>query len=143
MLINSVEISPGHSFSMNLLLDENEIAKFSRFCGDTNPLHLDPEFARSTRFKGLIASGPHVMSLFTGMVASHFSKISPMVGLEFSFKFLQAVRPGVPLTLRWTVRDLAAPSGKDKVFVDLDGVVQAGEQALISGQGKILLMESF
>ncbi len=142
MLINSVEISPGYSFSMNLQLDESEIAKFSRFCGDTNPLHLDPEFAKSTRFKGVIASGPHVMSLFTGMVASHFSEINPVVGLEFSFKFHQPVRPGVLLVLRWVVSDMAAPSDSGNMLVDLDGVVQAGEQTLMSGRGKILLLKA-
>jgi 3-hydroxybutyryl-CoA dehydratase len=123
-------------------LGEADIAKFSRFCGDTNPLHLDPDFAKSTRFKGIIASGPHVVSLFTGMVASHFSQISPMVGLEFSFKFLRPVRPGVAMTMKWVVSDMKAPSDQGKVFVDVEGDVSAGDQKLITGQGTIRLSET-
>jgi 3-hydroxybutyryl-CoA dehydratase len=140
--INTVEIAPGYSFASELHLDEAEIARYSRFCGDTNPLHLDPDFAKTTRFKGIIASGPHVMSLFTGMVASHFSQISPMVGLEFGFKFLQPVRPGVLMTMRWVVSDMKVLSDKGKVFVDLDGEVSVGEQRLITGRGTILLSET-
>lgn len=139
MVVNQVNISSGYSFSQSLIFRTEEIAQHSRFCGDENPLHLDPVFAKTTRFGGVIVSGPHVMSLFTGMVASHFSKISPMVGLEFSFKFIKPVYPDVETHMTWTVVSTREKGANKNIFVSLKGSVSDGANDLLEGIGLIML----
>lgn len=63
---------------------------------DPLPLHLDEDFARSTRFGGLIASGP--MSFM--LLWSAFLRACPdfgeglVAGLSNGMEFLAPVRPG-------------------------------------------------
>lgn len=135
-------VEPGHTFSEHLTVRQDDIAAFAKMCGDFNPLHHDAQFAARTRFKGIIASGPHIMSLFTSMVATHFSRIGPMVGLEFSFKFIRPVRAGDELDMSWTVSEVVPRPESDGFKVHLSGQVAKPGEPVILGQGLILLSSS-
>jgi 3-hydroxybutyryl-CoA dehydratase len=47
---------PGERFSSEVTLSPDTVAAYALVAGDTNPVHHDPGFARSTRFGRLIAS---------------------------------------------------------------------------------------
>ncbi|WGT61277.1 MaoC family dehydratase [Variovorax paradoxus] len=76
-------IEPGYRFSRTHAFDEEQVRKFAEAAGDDNPLHHDAEFARGTRFGGLIASGTHTTSLLMGLTASHFAKKGNVLGINF------------------------------------------------------------
>lgn len=50
-------------------LSDGDVRKFAAASGDTNPLHLDDEFASKTRFKGRIAHGTLVGGLISAALA--------------------------------------------------------------------------
>jgi acyl dehydratase len=56
------------------------VAEYVHGVGDTNPIHHDPEFAASSRYGRLIASGTHATALLLGLTASYFSKKGSMIG---------------------------------------------------------------
>ena len=118
-------------------LDEAAIRTFATSCGDMNPLHHDAEFAKSTRFGGLIACGPHYLSLLMGLMATHYSQNGPQVGIEFQTSFLKPVRPGDTIALKWVVTHVA-PKAKGAI-ITLDGSItnQHGELVL-SSVGKLM-----
>lgn len=78
-------------FSTEVTLTPAMVSEYARGVGDTNPLHHDPEFAASTRYGRLIASGTQTTALLLGLTASHFSKRGSMVGLEFWVRFRRPV----------------------------------------------------
>ena len=93
----------GEQFSKIVSLSQAQISEFALSCGDMNPLHHDPVIAKNSRFKGIIACGPHTTALFMSMVATHFSKKGPMLGLDFSFCFQAAVKENMELLMSWEV----------------------------------------
>ncbi len=141
MQFGNAVIAPGHTFHRDLLVTREDIAKFAGLCEDFNPLHHDEDYARTTRFGSIIAAGPHIMSLFTSMVATHFSEITPMVGVDFSFSFLSAIRAGDTLRMHWTVSALT-PSEKMKgTLAQLEGEVRNAKGIAIKGKRLVLLMD--
>lgn len=53
--------------SKDKLVTQDDISAFAKLSGDTNRLHIDPQYARSTRFKGTIAHGIFTISLALGL----------------------------------------------------------------------------
>lgn len=132
----------GEIFSKQVTLTEDEIKQFATLCDDQNPLHHDSAYAAGTRFGQIIASGPHYSSLFVAMVATHYSKSSPIVGLEFNLKFLRPVYAGVALTMTWKVIEIEHKESLAGDIVAIAGSVTDPTGApLLTGQGKILLTE--
>ena len=125
-------IKIGDTALKSVTLDEAAIRAFAVSCGDMNPLHHDAEFAKTTRFGGLIACGPHYLSLLMGLMATHYSQNGPQVGIEFQTSFLRPVRPGDTIELKWVVTH-TVPKSKGAI-ITLDGSItnQHGEVALTS-----------
>ncbi len=138
---NGVAIYSGYSFESLVAISKEDISKFAMLLQDENPLHHDEIYANASRFGGIIASGPHIMSLFTSMVASHFSKLCPMVGTHFEFDFLLPVRSGDSLTMCWTISALDL-SKLYKIPIKLNGTVGSSRGVVIKGMGEILLFPS-
>ncbi len=114
----------GESFRRELVFDADSIRQFAAMCGDTNPLHHDEAYARTTRFGGLIASGGHYSALMMGAVADYMTKKSDALGLEFNFRFLKAVPAGSRLTLVWTVRGIEPKPRLHGHILSLEGELQ-------------------
>ena len=121
-------------------ITEAEIRAFATLSEDFNPLHHDAEIAAASRFGGLIAAGPHYVSLLLGLLATHYSKHGPQVGVECSVAFKKPVRPGDTIELQWVVRAIEPKSSGN--FVTLDGLItnQKGETVL-TAVGKILALK--
>ena len=72
-----VTISEDHAGSLGVgdrieftkTISDNDVRQFAAASGDTNPLHLDEEFAEETRFRGRIAHGTLVGSLISAALA--------------------------------------------------------------------------
>jgi acyl dehydratase len=91
----------------------DEIVDFARRF-DPQPIHIDPAYAASGPFGGLIASGWHTASMFTRMFVDHYlshvaSLASPGVD---EVRWPVPVRPGDRLRMRATV--LAARRSKSR-----------------------------
>ena len=63
---------PGAAYEYGYLqVTEAEIIEFAR-AFDPQPIHIDPDFAASGPFGGLIASGWHSAGLFTRLFVTHY-----------------------------------------------------------------------
>lgn len=89
-------------------IDEPTIAEFARLTGDDNPVHLDPQVARRTIFRGCVAHGMLVESTLAGCVwQSGLFRESIQALMAVETRFLAPVRPGdsVRMELRVEVLD--------------------------------------
>jgi acyl dehydratase len=93
-----------------LTVTEAEILEFARRF-DPQPIHIDPGFAATGPFGGLIASGWHTASMMMRLFADHYlSRVASLAspGID-ELRWPAPVRPGDQLRLRTTIVE-ARPS---------------------------------
>jgi 3-hydroxybutyryl-CoA dehydratase len=130
----------GETFEREVHFDRQSIADFARLAGDANPVHHDEEYAASTRFGGLIASGAHTTSLLMSLTATHFSQGGAMLGLDFKFRFTRPVREGDVITLWWQVVALRPAAAFGGEIVLLAGRARRSDGTVaVKAAGKVLL----
>ena len=130
----------GDRFTSEVTLSRQQISEFARICGDSNPFHHDQDYAEKSRFGGIIASGPHLTSLWMGMVAGHFARNTAALGLEYSFRFRKAVPADEPMTLAWEVIAVEQKASLGGELVSLEGRVTNREGVeFLTGTGLVLL----
>lgn len=65
------EIREGDTAQFEIVIDEALVQKFADLSGDTNPLHMDAEFARKTPLKERVAHGLLGGALFSRLVGMY------------------------------------------------------------------------
>ena len=135
-----MRVKPRDRFSSMVALSPAMVSAFAESVGDTNPVHHDPEFAASTRYKRPIASGTHTSALLLALTASHFSKGGAMVGLEFWLKFRRPVYADEQIVLEWLVVKVTPNHKLKGDVVELRGRIkgQDGHTAL-GAKGRVLV----
>ena len=94
-------------------VEEDELIEFAiRY--DPQPMHIDPEAAKTGPYKGLIASGWQTCALVMGeLVKNYFSPSSSLgsPGID-ELQWLKPVRPGDILTVRATILETKCSRSK-------------------------------
>ena len=63
------QIAVGQKTSRSLALTQKHVETFAALTGDYNPLHFDADFAKQTRFGGLVVQGGLTTGLLHALVA--------------------------------------------------------------------------
>ena len=101
--LDDLEIGQSASYSKSFTAED--VADFARVSGDDNPLHLNPEFAASTRFETPIIHGMLTTSLWSTIVGT----LLPGPGCAYmsqSLKFYQPVRVGEKVEAKLTITEI-------------------------------------
>ena len=69
------DLKIGQSYEMKRSFSETEVKAFAELSGDTNPIHIDAEFARSSRFGERIVPGFLTASMFSAIIGTKFPGI--------------------------------------------------------------------
>lgn len=99
------ELKIGDSAQLTRTIKEKDVEEFARVTGDTNPIHLNENYAQKTLFKGRIAHGLLSLGLFSTILGN----ILPGYGtiyLSHEIKFLAPVRIGDTITAKVEVLEL-------------------------------------
>ena len=120
-------------------VSDADIATYAAVSGDTNPLHLDAEFAATTRFGGRVAHG----MLSAGFISAVIGTRLPGPGCIYlgqRLKFRRPVRSGDTVVARVTVEDLKpARQGAVSTTVGMVGdsaVIDGDASAVVPGRAK-------
>ncbi len=128
------EISVGMSAVYEHVVTTADIEAFADVSGDHNPLHLDEDYAKTTRFKGRIAHG----MLGAGYISTAIATKLPGPGsiyLRQSLSFKAPVRPGDKVEAVVTVADVV----RDKGRVVLKTECRVGDTVVIDGEATVLV----
>jgi phosphate acetyltransferase len=127
------EIAVGDHASIQRTLTAADIQLFAAMSGDINPQHLDPEFAASTPYQGVIAHGMWGAALISAVLGTQLPGPGT-VYLGQTLKFRSPIRVGDTLTITVTV--IARDETKHSVVLACSCVNQAG-QTVISGEATV------
>ena len=128
------EISVGQSARLMRTLTLADIQAFAAVSGDTNPAHLNAEYANDTLFHGVIAHGMWGGALISALLGTQFPGPGTIY-LEQVLHFTKPVRIGDTLTVIVTV--LSKDDAKKRVELDCQVVNQKGD-CVLHGTAKVI-----
>ena len=116
-------------------ITELDVINFSKISLDTNPLHLDEEYAKNTIFKGKIVHGILGAGLISGVIGTKLPG-KGAIYLSQNLKFLAPVRIGDTIRAEVKVIDLDKEKrkvGLKTICINQEGVI------VIDGEAKVKL----
>lgn len=132
------DLTKGMSATFAKTITEADIVLFAGVSGDNNAMHINEEFAKSTRFNGRIAHGMLSASVISAAIANKLPGPGT-VYMKQTLEFRAPVKAGDTVHAKVTVRDFVP--GKNHVFLDTvctvkDTVVITGEAMVKVGSRK-------
>lgn len=126
----------GDTFSNTKQITDREIRAFAELVNDFNPIHLDDEYAATTRFGKRIAHGMLTAGLISGVLGYQLSE-RRVLFLGQTLKFTAPVFVDDTITATATVKSIR----DDKPIVILDSTCtnQNGE-IVLKGESTIMLL---
>tara|TARA_Y100000114_G_C11628366_1_gene263175 strand:+ start:178 stop:639 length:462 start_codon:yes stop_codon:yes gene_type:complete len=128
------DLEVGLAASYAKTVTETDIVMFAGLSGDTNPVHLNDEYARTTMFEGRIAHG----MLSAGFISTVLGTRLPGPGtiyLSQNLQFRAPVRIGDTVTAKVIVREIIA--GKKRAILETNCYV--GDRCVISGEATVMV----
>lgn len=128
------ELNVGQSARLIRTLTLADIQAFAAVSGDTNPAHLDPEYANDTLFHGVIAHGMWGGALISALLGTQFPGPGTIY-LQQDLHFSRPVRIGDTLSVSVTIT--AKDDAKKRVDLDCEVLNQNAERVLY-GSARVL-----
>jgi len=135
------EVAVGDRFGTSVTVTDAHLVLAAGLFGDFNPLHVNEEFAKRSRFGTRILHGPFTSALVSAPVGMYFSGTA-IAYLEHACRFTAPVRPGDTLTSEWTVTGkLDKPRHKGGIVVLRCACTNQHREAVAEADGKILVAD--
>lgn len=132
-----MKLKIGDKFSTTKQITDEVVRAFAELSGDFNPIHLDEEFAKTTRFGKRIAHGMISGALISAVLGYQLREMS-VVYLSQTMKFTAPVFIDDTVTATATVTNIR----EDKPIVTIECVCtnQNGE-TVVKGEGAIMVLD--
>ena len=119
-------------------ISQQQLDSYAKSSGDFNPLHLDPEFAATTQFGGIIAHGMLTLALISENLAAAFGEDwLASGGLRVRFKGAAYVGDKLATRCRVTEQPPGGSGGRTKCSVAV--VKRETGQELATGNASVLV----
>lgn len=128
------DLSVGMTAVFAKTVTEADIVLFAGISGDTNPVHLNEEYAGTTMFKGRIAHG----MLSAGFISALLGTKLPGPGCIYmsqNLKFKAPVRAGDTVVARGTVTDVNAAKRR----VTIQTTCTVGDTVVLDGEALLMV----
>ncbi|HCF70602.1 MAG TPA: enoyl-CoA hydratase [Syntrophomonas sp.] len=123
-------LKPGNVETMTKTMTESDIMLWVGITGDMNPVHIDKEYGKTTRFKDVVVPGLCVAGLIsTAVTKVTFGNVYAMQNL----KFVKPVYIGDTITATATIKEKLEE--KHMVQIETTCTNQKGEVVIV-GEGR-------
>ncbi|MCZ4281737.1 MaoC family dehydratase [Kiloniella laminariae] len=128
------DLSAGMEASFAKTVTEADIVLFSGISGDTNPVHINEELARTSVFEGRIAHGMLTASFLSAVLGTKLPGPGSIY-LSQSLKFKAPVRIGDTVTATARVKEVIV----EKKRVVLETFCQVSGKTVLEGEAVIMV----
>ena len=128
------DLEVGMAASYAKTITEADIVLFAGISGDTNPVHLNQEFASTTMFQGRIAHGMLTASLISAVLGTKLPGPG-CIYISQKLRFKGPVRAGDTITARVMITELLP----QKRRVVLDTLCTVSGQIVLDGNAEMLI----
>lgn len=126
------DLAVGQTASYAKTVTEADIVLFAGVSGDTNPVHLDEDYARATPFKTRIAHGMLSASFISAVLGTKLPGPGAVyVSQSLAFK--------APVRIGETVRARATVTKIDRRRVTLATTCHIGDTLVVEGEAVIMM----
>ena len=131
-----MNIQIGETFSIERTVTDELVRRFAELSGDYNPIHLDDEFAKNTRFGRRIAHGMLSGAFISAVLGFEFRE-RKIVYLSQTMKFRAPVFIGDTVTVKATVTKIR----EDKQIVTLETLcIDQDQEILVEGEAAVMIL---
>lgn len=125
----------GDSASLSKTISEADVQAFADVTGDHNPIHLDEQFAKHSRFGRRIAHGMLGASLISSAIANELPGAGSIY-LSQTLRFVSPVYLGDTITAHITITAMR----EDKPIVTLETICEnQNHEPVIKGEATVLI----
>ena len=128
------DLAPGMSDVFSKTITEADLLMFAGVSGDTNPIHLDQEFASQSMFGGRIAHGMLTASLVSTVLGTRLPGPGAIY-VSQSVRFLAPVRIGDTVVARAQV----AKVDPERRRVPLTTICTVGGTKVLDGEAVLMV----
>ena len=132
----TLPVAAGDRVLFTKTVTEQDVVDFARVTGDDQPLHLDPDFGRRTRFGKRIAHGMLSAGVISAALGTRLAPGWVVVYLQQQLRFRLPVAIGDTITANVEVKEVDAE--KRILTLQTDCVNQDGA-TVVQGEAKVLL----
>lgn len=123
-------LSIGDSFSATRFLSAEDVRTFADLTGDDNPIHVDEEYAETTRFGKPIVHGVLLLGIISKVLGRDFPGHGS-IAVGISCRFLRPVPVGSEITVEVKISEKIDKRKhvKARVYVYHEGRIAVGGEA--------------
>ena len=131
------EIELGESASITKMISEADIVNFAGIIGDFNPVHVNPEYAKTTMFGERIAHGMLTASFISTLVGCCLPGINALY-LSQEVKFVKPVKIGDTITAYAEVVEKI--DAKQRIVMKTV-IKNQREEVVVDGKAVVMIMK--
>jgi len=128
------DLKVGMTASYAKTVTEADVVLFAGISGDTNPVHLNEEFAKETMFQGRIAHGMLSASFISTVLGTKLPGPGAIY-LSQNLKFKAPVRPGDTVSATATITDIVP----EKKRVVMQTTCSVRNQVVLEGEAVVMV----
>jgi len=128
------DLEVGMSDRFGKTVTDADVATFAGVSGDTNPVHVNHDFAKETLFKGRIAHGMLAASFISTVLGTRLPGPGAIyMGQSLSFK--APVKIGDTVIARVTVTEV----DREKRRIKVETTCFVGDNVVVEGEAKLMV----
>lgn len=135
--VQADQIDVGFTTSIKVVVTDKMVRQFAELSGDFNPIHLDDEYAKKTRFGRRIAHGMIVGALISRALVDGIGQGG--VYLSQNMKFVNPVFIDEEITIQLTISSIR--KGRGLATVETCAFKQNGD-VVVKGDAMIMIASS-